>query len=68
MYSRQFPFRFFSAYQIFDELEEEFNQWSAAKETISGVPDVKGRRLTRKEKGKKTALTPLEKAKKLGSK
>ncbi|CAF1250551.1 unnamed protein product [Rotaria magnacalcarata] len=68
MYSRQFPFRFFSAYQIFDELEEEFNQWCAAKETISGVPDVKGRRLTRKEKGKKTALTPLEKAKKLGSK
>ncbi|CAF3851362.1 unnamed protein product [Rotaria magnacalcarata] len=68
MYSRQFPFRFFSAYQIFDELEEEFNQWCAAKETISGVPDIKGRRLTRKEKGKKTALTPLEKAKKLGSK
>ncbi|CAF3633220.1 unnamed protein product [Rotaria sordida] len=68
IYSRQFPFRFFSAYQILDELEEEFNKWCAAKETIASVPDVKSRRITRKEKGKKTALTPLEKAKKLGSK
>ncbi|CAF2533417.1 unnamed protein product [Rotaria sp. Silwood2] len=68
MYSRQFPFRFFSAYQILDELEEEFNKWCAAKETIAGVPDTKSRRITRKEKGKKTALSPLEKAKKLGSK
>ncbi|CAF4932342.1 unnamed protein product, partial [Rotaria socialis] len=49
-------------------LEEEFNKWCAAKETISGIPDIKSRRLTRKEKGKKTVLTPLEKAKKLGSK
>ncbi|CAF4607539.1 unnamed protein product [Rotaria sp. Silwood1] len=68
IYSRQFPFRFFSAYQILDELEDEFNKWCAAKETVAGVTDIKSRRLTRKEKGKKTALSPLEKAKKLGSK
>ena len=32
------------------------------------MPDYKSRQLTRKEKGKKRALTPVEKAKKLGSK
>lgn len=68
MYSRQFPFRFFSAYQIIDELEEEFNKWSQAKELVNSLPDVRSQRLTRKEKGKKTALTAAEKAKKITSK
>lgn len=68
IYSRQFPFRFFSAYQILDELEEEFNQWCTAKATTADLPDVQSQRVTRKEKGKKTALTPAEKAKKLAAK
>ncbi len=68
IYSRQFPFRFFSAYQIIDELEQEFNQWCSAKETTASLPDVQSRRVTRKEKGKKTGLTASEKAKKLASK
>lgn len=51
-----------------DELEEEFNKWCEAKATVDSIPEVKSRRFTRKEKGKKTALTATEKAKKLGSK
>lgn len=68
IYSRQFPFRFFSAYQVIDELEEEFNQWCSAKATTASLPEVRSRRLTRQEKGKKVGLTPAEKAKKLASK
>lgn len=68
IHSRQFPFRFFSAYQILDELEQEFNKWCKDKETVGDLPDPKSRRLTRKEKGKKTALSSTEKAKKNASK
>ncbi|CAF0781386.1 unnamed protein product [Adineta steineri] len=66
-YSRQFPFRFFSAYQVLDELEEEFNNWCSAKETVGTLPDEK-KRLTKEQKDKKSRLTPSEKAKKLASK
>ncbi|CAF1363498.1 unnamed protein product, partial [Adineta steineri] len=66
-YSRQFPFRFFSAYQVLDELEEEFNNWCSAKETVGTLPDEK-KRLTKQQKDKKSRLTPAEKAKKLASK
>ena len=68
MYSRQFPFRFFSAYQILEELEEEFNSWCSAKATTADLPEGVSKRLTRKDKGKKTALTKEQKAKKLASK
>lgn len=68
IYSRQFPFRFFSAYQILDELEEEFTKWCQAKETCGTAPEAKPVKLSRQEKGKKRALTPAERAKKLAAK
>ena len=68
MYSRQFPFRFFSAYQILEELEEEFTKWAAAKNETEALPEPKSRRVTRKEQGKKTGLTKVERDKKLAAK
>jgi len=68
IYSRQFPFRFFSAYQILEELEQEFNKWVEDKATVDALPDAKAQRVSRREKGKKRALTQVEKAKKSAAK
>ncbi|CAF0783335.1 unnamed protein product, partial [Didymodactylos carnosus] len=68
-YSRQFPFRFFSAYQILDDMEKEFLEWCKSKE-ITGDSTVEVKRKSRKNKGpkSKSKLTPAEKAKLLSKK
>lgn len=66
-HSRQFPFRFFSAYQILEELRKEYQEWLESKEEVEALP-VAEQRVTRKQKGKKQALSKIEKAKKAVSK
>lgn len=61
IYSKQFPFRFFTAYSVLDELEEEFNQymkWSATEQPVQRP--VRGRKAAKDSKSFKDMNYDLE--------